>query len=124
MSCNSNYINSLHTSFPSLQVKSESNRVGVIHNPEADDDVGYPLSVVVEAIINTDSYVTSAIVNVVQSLLNDVEDYDKITSNIDAIIKLATPVKVWCPTSNQQIEGGCTKGGQRYPADSDFHTLV
>jgi hypothetical protein len=49
---------------------------------------------VVEAILNTDSYVTSAIVSVVKSLLKDVQDYDKITSSIDAIIELATSVKV------------------------------
>jgi hypothetical protein len=49
---------------------------------------------VVEAILNTDSYVTSAVVSVVKSLLKDVQDYDKITSSIDAIIELATPVKV------------------------------
>ena len=48
----------------------------------------------VEAILNTDSYVTSAVVSVVKSLLKDVQDYDKITSSIDAIIELATPVKV------------------------------
>ncbi|CAB3984374.1 UDP-glucose:glyco glucosyltransferase 1-like [Paramuricea clavata] len=74
-------------------VKSESNRVGVIHNTEADDNAGYPLSFVMEAILNTDSYVTPAIVSVVKSLLNDVEDYEAITTNIDYIVKLATPVK-------------------------------
>jgi hypothetical protein len=49
---------------------------------------------VIEAILNTDSYVTPAIVSVVKSLLNDVEDYEAITTNIDYIVKLATPVKV------------------------------
>ena len=60
----------------------------------------------VEAILNTDSYVTSAIVSVVKSLLKDVQDYDKITSSIDAIIELATPVKVvykYSPTSTDGL---------------------
>lgn len=84
----------MYAFFSKLQLKSESNRVGIIHNPKSDEHVEYPLSLVVEAILNTDSYVTSAIVTVVKSLLNDVEDYDKISTSIDDIIKLASSVKV------------------------------
>ena len=77
-----------------MQVKSESNRVGIIHNPGDVENAGYPWPFVIEAILNTDSYVTPAIVSVIRSILNDVEDYDEITTNIDHIIKLTTPVKV------------------------------
>ena len=76
-----------------MQVKSESSRVGIIHNPSDAENDGYPLSIVIEAILNTDSYITPAIVNVIKSILSDVEDYDEIT-NIDHVVKLAAPIKV------------------------------
>lgn len=77
-----------------FQLNSENNRVGIIHNPGSEESNGYPISFVIEAILQTDSYVTAAVVNVVKSLLNDVEDYDQISSNIESIVKIATPVKV------------------------------
>ena len=72
-------------------MKSENSRVGVIYN---DADAEYSLAVVMEAILNSDSYVTSAIVTLVKSILNDAQDYDELSSSIHAIINLATPVKV------------------------------
>ncbi|XP_028405524.1 UDP-glucose:glycoprotein glucosyltransferase 1-like isoform X2 [Dendronephthya gigantea] len=71
-------------------VKSENNRVGVIYNGV---DPEYSLPVLMEAILNSDSYVTSGIVSLVKSILNDSHDYDELSSSIDAIIDLATSVK-------------------------------
>ncbi|XP_046852680.1 UDP-glucose:glycoprotein glucosyltransferase 1-like isoform X2 [Xenia sp. Carnegie-2017] len=72
---------------------SENNRVGVIHNSEDDKNTIYSLAVVIEAIVHTDSYVTPAITSAVTYLLNDVTDYNKITSNIDDIVELLKSVK-------------------------------
>lgn len=78
-----------------LQEKSESSRVGIIHNPkDYEGSVSYSLPLIMEAILHADSYVTSAMVTVVKSLLSDDHDYDKLPSNLDDIVQLTSAVKV------------------------------